>query len=316
MQICKYSFISYSAAHLQVCFFGHGADLASRKTTVTAESLKSYQDLIETAKAELEAHLDDIDRKLEHILRRSMAESDDINASELKVMQEERQSTEKCLQICSRLSDHINEIQISPEGPGSFSRSDGPNRFSEIVTDEGLRECKRNLNTTTATLEKHMRDLTDRLLTNSRHAMTPDEHRDLIRLRDEWDTARQCMDICSKADDRLKESISTIENYATGDAVQFMVSTDGKTIHGKNQGLGWRTRQVGGHLSDASVQQLSRDIATINIRHVMREDPTPPQDTTSVHESPEIESTAGFRDRYGRGFKLTPKSSSSTPDRV
>jgi hypothetical protein len=36
----------------------------------------------------------------------------------------------------------------------------------------------------------------------------------------------------------LKENISTIENYATGDAIQFMVSTDGHTINGKNRGLG------------------------------------------------------------------------------
>ncbi|KAF9883069.1 hypothetical protein FE257_004126 [Aspergillus nanangensis] len=196
-------------------------DANLRKTTVTAESLQTHQDLIETAKTELEVHLEDIDAKLESILGKSMAESDDIDTSELKVMQEERLSTEK---------------------------------FSEIVIDEGLQECKRNLNMTAAKLEKHMRDLTDRLLTKSKHEMTPNEYQDLIRLRDEWDTARQCMDICSKADDRLKESISTIENYATGDSVQFMVSTDGKTLYGKNTGLGWRTRQVGGYLSDASVQ--------------------------------------------------------------
>jgi hypothetical protein len=65
------------------------------------------------------------------------------------------------------------------------------------------------------------------------------------------EAARQCMDIYSKANTHLRESIRVIENYATGDAVQFMVSTDGKTIHGQNRGLGWRTRQVGGHMSSS-----------------------------------------------------------------
>jgi hypothetical protein len=40
----------------------------------------------------------------------------------------------------------------------------------------------------------------------------------------------QCMDICSMADSRFKENISIIENYATADAVQFMVLTHSKTI--------------------------------------------------------------------------------------
>lgn len=35
------------------------------------------------------------------------------------------------------------------------------------------------------------------------------------------------MDICSRADDHLNENISTIDNYATGDTLQFMVKIDG-----------------------------------------------------------------------------------------
>lgn len=44
-----------------------------------------------------------------------------------------------------------------------------------------------------------------------------------------------------------------------------MVSTNGTFIHGKNRGLGWRTRQVEGHLSDASLQQLSKDMNKSNV---------------------------------------------------
>jgi hypothetical protein len=50
----------------------------------------------------------------------------------------------------------------------------------------------------------------------------------------------------------LKENTSIIDNYAMGDGVQFMVSSDVNIIHGTNRGLGWRTRQIGGHLSDLS----------------------------------------------------------------
>lgn len=110
-----------------------------------------------------------------------------------------------------------------------------------------------------------MQDLIDQLVAKSSVAMTPDEALNLARLRDEWTTLRQCRDICSKADQHLKENISIIDNYATGDdTVQFLVSTGEKTIHGKNRGYGSRIRQVGGHLNDQSVQQLSRDISSIS----------------------------------------------------
>ena len=61
--------------------------------------------------------------------------------------------------------------------------------------------------------------------------------------------------------DRVPErNISVIENYATGDAVQIMVSTNGKIIRGQNRGMGRRTRQVGGYLSDATIVRLLENI--------------------------------------------------------
>lgn len=60
------------------------------------------------------------------------------------------------------------------------------------------------------------------------------------------------------------EQCSIIENYATGDAIQFMISTDGRTIHGSNRGLGRRTWQIGDHLSDSTVLQLSRDLSSFH----------------------------------------------------
>ncbi|PKX91231.1 uncharacterized protein P174DRAFT_515133 [Aspergillus novofumigatus IBT 16806] len=293
-----------------------GDDIDGRKSSVTAESLKAYQGLIESAKEELEVHLEVIDGKLDAILGKDRA-MPDVDNSELRVIQEERLSAEKCLQICSQLSQHISQIQVVHESDHSTPGLASPDSFPERVTNESLQDCKRNLSLTAEKLEKHMRDLTDRLLAKSKREMTSEEYLDLQRLRDEWDTARQCMDICSKADARLRENASTIENYATGDSVQFMVSTDGKTIHGKNRGLGWRNRQVGGHLSDVSVQQLSRDMTSMNIRHVESEVQTCATNTPSVPDSAERdEPPHEFKDRYGRGFKLAPDSSSAIYNRA
>lgn len=69
-----------------------------------------------------------------------------------------------------------------------------------------------------------------------------------------------------------KGSFSTINNYSTGDAVVFMVSTDERTIHGSNKMLGWRSRYLTGHVNDQSVQQISKDFALMNTGHLERKE--------------------------------------------
>jgi Fungal N-terminal domain of STAND proteins len=288
--------------------------LVSRKSSVTAEGLEIYRDLIRTATDDLEAHLQSIDEKLETIFIHTMTESSS-DTTELRLIKEERMSTQKCLQICAQLSDHINQIQLTPERSGSSPGPMDPDALPERLTIEGLQECKKSLAFTAVKLEGYMKDLIDRMVIKSKTAMTSEEEfADLVRLREEWETARQCVNICSKADIHLKENISTIDNYATGDAIQFMISTDGKTIHGKNRGLGWRTRQVGGHLSDVSLQQLSRDMSSISFQNTGNGDPSSRGNTLSVpDDGVEIKPGSEFKERYGRGFKLTSKTTADTP---
>jgi hypothetical protein len=222
------------------------------------------------------------------------------DAAELLLIKEERMSAQKCLQICAQLSDHINQIQVTPELPDTLP---------ERLTTEGLQECKNSLNLTTAKLESYMKDRIDRLVAKSKTTLGSEEDfADLVRLQEEWETTRQSREICSKAEVHLKENISTIDNYATGDAMQFMVSTDGNIIHGKNRGLGWRTRQVGGHISDLSVQQLSRDMSSVRFEYNGNNVPSSRGNTISVSDDG-LENKPGseFKERYGPGFKLTPR---------
>ena len=234
----------------------------------------------------------------------------DSDTAERRLIREEQASTQRCLQICAQVADHIDRIQLTARTRGSSPGSADSSGVSEMLVSAGLQDCKNSLMLTAEKLEKHMRDVLARLVTKSKTAMTSEEDAaDLVRLQEEWKTARQCVDICSKADIHLRESVSIIDNYATGDAVQFMVSTEGKTIHGKNRGLGWRTRQVGGHLNDISLRQLSRDMTGIYIRN--NEDEGAPLQadqlsipTDGLGNSPR----SAFGHRYGRGFKLTSNS--------
>ena len=296
----------HSCSHPSPTDFGLTC-FASRQSSVTAESLENYEDLVETAKADLEAHLESINEKLESLLGQALP-GPDPDTLELRQIKEERLSTEKCLQICGQLSDHISQIQLTFQRSGS---SAGPGLDTEGVTNDGLQECKNSLHLTISKLEGRMKDIMDRMIAKSKAAMTSEEeYTELVRLREEWETTHKCMDICSTADNNLKENMSIIDNYATGDALQFMVSTNGQTIHGKNRGLGWRTRQVGGHLSDTTVQQLSRDMTSINLRNPENADPSSRGSMSFVPgDGPEEGATMEFKERYGQGFKLTPKDS-------
>jgi hypothetical protein len=101
--------------------------------------------------------------------------------------------------------------------------------------------------------------------------------------------------------------MTTIENYATGDAMQVMVSTNGKTLYGKNRGLGSRTRQIGGHLSDASLQQLSRDMSFINSQTGPAAEGPPA--AAHTHNQPVILKA----NEHHHNLILTPAPTSSSP---
>ncbi|KAJ5292443.1 uncharacterized protein N7443_008396 [Penicillium atrosanguineum] len=292
-------------------------DANLRQASVTAENLEDYKHLIQDAKDDLEARLEVIDLKLGQIVENNAVRSD-VDAAELQSMREERLSTEKCLLICTQLSEHIDQIQLMSDRSGTPGSATSANTLPETVTNEGLQECKNSLIQTAAKLEKHMQDIMDRMLSKSKIISSEQDAADLTRLRDEWKTARQCLDICSRADTHVKENVSVIENYGLGDSLQFMVSTNGQILHGKNRGLGWRTRQVGGYVSDESVQQLSRDIASTSLHHVRVGSPLSRDDTTPASGNrAEGETTAAFKERYGSGFKLKPMASpNSTPSVV
>lgn len=269
----------------------------SRKSLVTAEAIEGYTELLITARADLEGRLEMIDDKLDLILSQKANRSES-EASEVAQIKEERQSTENCLQICSQLSEHITQIQLAntrthPDSDGESNHESSS--ISERITNEGLQECKDTLSCMAAKLASHEKQLFNHLVEKMKATnCSPAVAADVARLRDEWESARQSMDLLSSANSQLEKSVSVIENHATGDALQFMVSTKGKILHGTNRGFGWRTRQVGGYLDDETVRQLSRDMNNVSFQNV-----------NEVGQSPKGARDAEFTERYGDGFKLT-----------
>lgn len=249
-----------------------------------------------------------MDEKLELILGQNMAESE-VDASEMRRIKEERLSTEKCLQICAQLSEHIDQIQITAQHVTSPGTTSDSSSIPERITNEGLRECKESLARMAKELASHEKQLFDKLMSKLDTASASRENAvDIERLREEWQSTRKSMDILSTAGNHLEKNISVIENHATGDAVQIMVSTNGKTLHGTNRGLGWRTRQIGGYLDNETVRQISRDMVSISIQNTGNREPPPRGEAPTVSDDKGGDGRQSqFMERYGEGFKLTPK---------
>jgi hypothetical protein len=273
---------------------------SSRKSSVTSERLEGYKDLIKTATDDLEARLENIDEKLEALMARTATRSE---STELQQIKEERSSTQKCLLICAQFSKLIDQLQPTLKHGSSRDAHTIPDQ----ITSDSMRECKISMERAAAKLEKHMQDILDRTMSNSGTTMTQEDKNYLASLREEWTTARKLLDICTTADQNLKENISIIDNHATGDdAVQLLVSNSQKTIHGKNRGFGDQIRQLGGHLSDQSIQKVSGDFVQMSIHRSgnraspARSDPLP--EVNDVNEK-----RKEWRPHYGSGRILKPE---------
>jgi hypothetical protein len=264
---------------------------------VTLERLGEYKKLIKTATSDLEARLETIDEKLQFLVDRAASSP---ATTEIQSIRDERSSTQKCLVICAQFAKLIDELQLS----SAKDAPHGSDNIPERITSDGIQECRSSMEQTAARLESHMQDVLDRMMSNSSVTMTQEDTRYLARLREEWATARKCRDICVQANQRLKENISVIDNHATGNkAVQLLVSNSQKTIHGKNRGYGDQIKQLGGHLSDESIQKVSGDFLQMMV-HVPEHRASSPQVETTSGEKSTSEEATKWRPQYGSGKTL------------
>lgn len=250
--------------------------------------------------------LDTIDGKLEALIAGLPEFFSESEASEIRAMREERLSARLGLRLCSELADHIDQLQISL---GSSSRDASPKSratSSTKITRAGLQECKDKVLKTSLQLEENMQQVLDRIVEKSKASSAlASDVTDLQDLRDEWQLGLHRMHMHETAETHLKETISNIENYATGNAFQVMVSTDGRVLHGKNRALGELTNQIGGHIGENALLQISRDMTTsLRDRDSLQASTTPPPPRPADTQAmPSAGDTNNF-ERYGPGMPL------------
>jgi regulator of replication initiation timing len=298
--------------------------LDRQRSTLTDERIEGYAQMIQRATAGFEDRLERIDGRLEILVDQTVARTGPEAAkaaAEVHQIQEERASTEKYMQICTQLLEHINQLRLAGRrGPGSSTASETD--FVERIANEGLDECAESISRMASKLASHEKNLFNRLakaMTGS--GTSARDEAEIARLRSEWESTRTQMEILTKAGRKLEETVSVIQNRATGNAIQVMVSADGKPIHGTNEGTGEWTRQVGGYMSNETIQQVMRDMLKMALAtsEVEKAKASEKKAIAGKDRDEESSEDSKFEDLYGEGFTLaceSPTGSTTTERRI
>lgn len=280
--------------------FAHGTNSLSRRRSaaITINVLKEYKQLISNTTSDLEEHLENINHKLQTISSQGTEISNE-DATERQQLQEERDSTQNCLDICAHVLTQIDQVQ-----PNAYINISAPSQApvttlstltsAQLVTSSTLNACRVNLTNTTTQLERQLRDINNRLQKFSSQPLniSIEQAAEQERLKEERDCVKQSLDICTEASKQAnKERTNVFEDISMmDDNYQWFVSTVGDLISARRITIGSRSLTVFGQLSDESVQQLSRDHSPISIEKTM-------EPRTGIDPK--------FENRYGTGFKLS-----------
>jgi hypothetical protein len=79
----------------------------SFKSSLMEKTFESHGDLVQSTTEALEARFESIDEYLENISEQTLM------ASEVEIVNEERQSTQRCLEICTRFSKNLTKVRLT-----------------------------------------------------------------------------------------------------------------------------------------------------------------------------------------------------------
>ena len=167
------------------------------------------------------------------------------------------------------------------------------------VTVNQLKEFKTLLANTTCDLEDRFQEISGRLQTLSLpgNTISVEAATELEKVQEEKDSTKQCLTICAQASEHVDQVRTHVfeDISADTDAHQLIISTSGDLIVAKRITAGVGATQWLGQMSDAVIQQLSRDRGVeVSARAA-----------TGKSTEKEIETSAKFQDQFGAGHKLS-----------
>ncbi|KAJ5527004.1 hypothetical protein N7513_011163 [Penicillium frequentans] len=245
-----------------------------RTTKTTRLVLEQYKELIENTKCDLESHLDDIRARLQSACSQGTMVSG-AGTAEIQMMEDEKTSTQKSLDICEQLLGFIDQARPSLLGDvGQSSRPFSQTPFSVapslswLINAEGLNSAQKEVTSWSIRLLQHMYGVGQ----NIEGQQQQQQQRYLPSLADEQTSAEQeFREELSGTEDllaflkRAEEEANRprthyFEEISTGDnSRQAIVTTFEDLISAKRVKSGDRSHQALGSMSNESIQFFFRD---------------------------------------------------------
>lgn len=285
--------------------------LYRQSSTLTHERIEGYAQMLQRATAGIDDRLDRIDGRLEILVDQTVASTGPEAAeaaAEVQQIQEERASTERYKQICAQLLEQIKQFRLAGRrDPGSSTASE-TDFVPERIANEGLDECTESLSRMASKLAAHEKHLFTRLakaITGS--GTSPRDEAEISRLRSEWESTHTQMEILTKAARKLEETVTVIQNRATGNAIQLLVSANNRPIQGTNVGTGKWTTQMGGYMNNESLQKVMGDMLQMTLAtcEVEKAKTKAKEPTAGSDRDGESSDSSKFEDLYGEGYPLS-----------
>ncbi|KAL4862208.1 hypothetical protein BDV12DRAFT_179146 [Aspergillus spectabilis] len=223
--------------------------------------------MIQNTTSDLQERLNEIEEKL-NASRFPDETNVAIDSEEIQKIEEERQSTTHCLEICKQVSGYIEQYQSERQGRTgkaaglpheNITHVNSNPSIAQQIAQSSLKSCLQNMDAASTRLQQHLNQL-EASLRNSRDPPVSDQVTcELQKIKEEKETIAQCLNICTNASS-LSEStrVNVFEDVASmDDSQQVLVSTIGDLLNAKRISTGMRSLQVLGQMSDDTLQHLS-----------------------------------------------------------
>jgi hypothetical protein len=291
----------------------HEPDSISRRCTVstTAKVVEDLKELALETKQELQEQLLGFETRLQAFVTPSGSTSDE-DAAERDYIQEKMAGTKKCLAILAQISEHMEQDwrngskELFATGASRYTQA---MTLGELIsapraTSNGIQICKGTLHRVTSELEEHLQQMDNRMQSLSAQRVMTEDGNDAAsqRTQETVDNINKCIGICDGAIEQANHPRTNAFNdiSAGPDSYQVIVTTLEDLISARRVTAETRATQCLGRMSDASLQQISRDRA-----FVAR--PTRGSATEGGNRGEEApEGTAGERSNRGDIGRETP----------
>lgn len=228
--------------------------------------MEEYKELLKNTKCDLENHLQDIRERLQSASAQGPVVSG-IDATELQLMEEEKDSTQRSLEICEQFFSLIN--QSRPSLLGEVAHSSSPSdqmplffnpTVSSLINAEGLNSTSKEIMSWKLRLLQHLHGV-DRIVQGQQHSiprLRNEPESEEQNFKEELNGTEALLNFCKQVEEEAKQQRTHLfEDVSTGDnSRQAIVTTFEDLISAKRIKSGSHSYQALGRMADETIQSF------------------------------------------------------------